>query len=94
MVWVYEDENSHVLEGLDMDLDARAQNPEAVELIVLLMFSLPSVGQGARHSSVKECARKMSRMTAGWARLNETSSDLMVRASSSPASSLSLFRPA
>ena len=33
MVWVYEDENSHVLEGLDMDLDARAQNPESVELI-------------------------------------------------------------
>ena len=30
---MYEDENSHVIGGLDMDLDARAQNPEAVELI-------------------------------------------------------------
>ena len=29
---MYEDENLHVLEGLDMNLDARAQNPEAVKL--------------------------------------------------------------
>ena len=35
MAWVYEDENSHVLEGLDMDLDARAQNPETVHELEL-----------------------------------------------------------